>query len=317
MSVQWKALIILLLLLISGCSREDNSVLQGFIEGEFIYLSSSVSGNLEQLYVTRGDAVTLGEKLFVLDLMPEQAQLKQTEFKLEEAEQNLANLKKGQRQTILEGLRAQQAQAQAALVLAKQTLMRDQHLYRTKAIGKAKLDDSIANYRSAEEKVKELAANIAEAELGARTHLISAQQAAVDAAKAEVERLRWLLEQKTVYAPLAARVYDTFYKIGEFVPMGQAVVAILAPKDIRLIFYIPEKLLSTLKIGQTVYFRCDNCKEKTQAVIYYIAPQAEYTPPVIYSKDVRYKLVFRVEASMAPEDAVKFNPGQPVDVYVK
>ena len=50
------------------------------------------------------------------------------------------------------------------------------------------------------------------------------------------------------------------------------------------------------------------------ATITFIAPQAEFTPPVIYSKESRAKLVFLVEAKPAASDAMRLHPGQPVDV---
>ena len=50
------------------------------------------------------------------------------------------------------------------------------------------------------------------------------------------------------------------------------------------------------------------------ATISYISPQAEYTPPVIYSRENRGKLVFLIEARPAPADAAKLRPGQPMDV---
>jgi HlyD family secretion protein len=46
----------------------------------------------------------------------------------------------------------------------------------------------------------------------------------------------------------------------------------------------------------------------------HVAQQAEFTPPVIYSKDNRGKLVFLVEAWPSAEDAKKLHPGQPVDI---
>ena len=42
------------------------------------------------------------------------------------------------------------------------------------------------------------------------------------------------------------------------------------------------------------------------------SPQAEFTPPVIYSRESRDKLVFLVEA--APDRPRELAPGQPVDV---
>ena len=46
----------------------------------------------------------------------------------------------------------------------------------------------------------------------------------------------------------------------------------------------------------------------------FISPQAEYTPPVIYSRDSRAKLVFMVEIVFDPQTAANLHPGQPVDV---
>lgn len=45
-----------------------------------------------------------------------------------------------------------------------------------------------------------------------------------------------------------------------------------------------------------------------------LSTQAEFTPPVIYSKENRAKLVFMVEAVFDPADARNLRPGQPVDV---
>ena len=56
------------------------------------------------------------------------------------------------------------------------------------------------------------------------------------------------------------------------------------------------------------------CGAAIPATIVFIADRAEFTPPVLYSKDNRSKLVYLVEAKPAPADAPKLHPGQPVDV---
>jgi HlyD family secretion protein len=58
--------------------------------------------------------------------------------------------------------------------------------------------------------------------------------------------------------------------------------------------------------------RCDGCAGDVSARISFIAPAAEYTPPVIYSNESRAKLVYRIEAR--PEAVTPLHPGQPVDV---
>ena len=59
---------------------------------------------------------------------------------------------------------------------------------------------------------------------------------------------------------------------------------------------------------------CDSCPTGLSATISYIAPQAEYTPPVIYSESTRAKFVFLIEARPKPSEAALLNPGQPVTV---
>jgi HlyD family secretion protein len=46
----------------------------------------------------------------------------------------------------------------------------------------------------------------------------------------------------------------------------------------------------------------------------YLSPRPEYTPPILYNRDNRAKLVFMIEAALNPAAAAGLNPGQPVDV---
>lgn len=317
--MQWKKSALILMtfcFLLISCSKDNEQQIQGFIEGEYIYLASSVSGDLDELLVYRGNSVKTGEKLFVLDPLPQKAELEQAKYELKAAESNLNNLIQGSRSTILQSIQAEISQNHALLKFAKQTLARNQYLYKQGTIGKAQLDEAISNYKNALEKVNQLKADFEEAKLGAREHLITEQQSKVAAEKEKIKKLEWELSQKTMFSPLNARVFDTFFKEGEFVAAGQSVLAILAPRDIKLIFYLPEPLLNQFKIGDKVEFTCDGCKERTTAVIDYISPQAEYTPPVLYSRKSRDKLVYRIEAFISPQIAVRFNAGQPVDVYL-
>lgn len=311
------SLIILLLVALSGCSGQDQTHYLGYITGYYVYLSSSVSGNLIHCFVHRGEQVQKGQTLYVLDPNPQQSQIEQAQAELQRSNQNLSNLVTGQRNTIIQEITAQQRQAEANLVLARQQLQRYQQLYKMGAVGKAELDIRVAEYQTNQERVKQLAATLAEAKLGARKHIISAQEATVEASYAKIRELQWELAQKTVHANKAGMIFDTFYRTGEFVPAGQAVLALLPPQNIRVQFFVPEKILGALKIGQSLHFTCDHCKTPGVAIIYYISPQAEYTPPIIYSRDTREKLVYRIEAYIKPAEAVRFHIGQPIEVLLQ
>jgi HlyD family secretion protein len=77
---------------------------------------------------------------------------------------------------------------------------------------------------------------------------------------------------------------------------------------------VPEPRLADVHIGDEVKLRCDNCPADFVATISFISPQAEYTPPVIYSESSRSKLVYMVEARPPRERAALINPGQPIAV---
>jgi HlyD family secretion protein len=46
----------------------------------------------------------------------------------------------------------------------------------------------------------------------------------------------------------------------------------------------------------------------------FISPQAEYTPPFIYSESTSSKFVFLAQATPTPSEATRLNPGEPVTV---
>ena len=77
---------------------------------------------------------------------------------------------------------------------------------------------------------------------------------------------------------------------------------------------VPGQMVHELHRGDTVTISCDGCRSDIAATISFVSPQAEYTPPVIYSDESRSKLVYLIEARPAPEEAARFNPGQPVTV---
>lgn len=304
-------------LFLVACSKHSSQDVQGYVEGKYIDLSSSGSGKITKLTVSSGDRVKAGQLLFQLDPNPEFAELQQAKSQLVAEQENLNNLELGRREPIIKGILAQLAQAEADLQLAKLTLARNKKLLATGAVGQAAYDASLTTFRRDSQRVVQLQANLAEAKLGGREHKLLAQQADIAAAKANVERLSWQLSQKTVNSPKAGIIFDTYYKAGEYVPAGQPVASLLTADNVELLFFVPEKMLSQLKLGQPVQFSCDGCNGKQTATIRFISPSAEYTPPVIYSETSRQKLVYRIEAVIPVNKALQFHPGQPVDVTIK
>jgi HlyD family secretion protein len=310
-----KRILPLFFLLLSACSDHHVHVL-GYIEGKYIYLSSPIPGHLIQLAVQKGDTVKVGQLAWKLDPQPEASDLAKAKEQLQAAQQDLENLKSGERSTIIKRLEAQILQAQANVAYSEKMHERNAALAKTGAIGLAVVDQWEAQHEADIQKLQAAKANLAEAKLGARSNLISAQEAKMRAAQNEVTHYQWTLDQKTKYFSQAGYVQDTLYRQNEYVAAGKPVIQFLPPENREVVFFIPQKQLSFIHAGQSITFTCDECQKPFSATIDFISTQAEYTPPVIYSRDSRDKLVYRVEAKMDLNTAINMKPGLPVEVTI-
>jgi HlyD family secretion protein len=298
---------------LASCSKPDPDRVQGYIEGEFVYVSSPLAGTLRELQVQRGAQVKEGDFLFALDDIPEKAARDEAERRLAQARANLADAKKGKRTSEIESLEAQLQQAKASLALSEKEYGRQQDLFKTGA--NSARDFDLARTKRAEDQqtVSRLDADLATGRLGARDDQVAAAEAAVRAQEAALVRAEWELAQKKQAAPQAGEVFDTLFRSGEWVAAGRPVVSILPPKNVKVRAFVPQTKLSSIHLGDTFRVTVDGVAEPYRAKVSFISPQAEFTPPVIYSKESRSKLVFMVEGVFEPADAEKLHPGQPVD----
>jgi len=205
-------------------------------------------------------------------------------------------------------------QAMATRDLAVANLGRQQKLFASGFVSGAAIDDARMQVKRDEAAVAQLQASVATARLPARTSEIRAAEADARAAREALAQADWRLGQRAVASPVTGRVNDTYYVAGEWVPAGIPVASILPPANVKIRFYVPEPIVGRINPGQTVSFSCDGCGAPMSAAIAFISDRAEFTPPVLYSRDNRAKLVFLVEAKPSPEVAARLNPGQPVDI---
>jgi len=290
---------------------------QGYIEGEFVNLASPFAGQLQKLHVRRGTQVAEGQPVFVLEQANEQAARVEDEQRLKSIEAKLSNLRIGRRAPEVDAIRAQLAQAQAARDLSRTQLQQQERLFNSGFISSERMVEVRAAFQRDVARVAEAEAQIRTAlqPLG-RTAELAGALGEAEAARAALAQATWRLQQKSVSAPAAGFVQDTFFVEGEWVPAGRPVAALLPPGNVKARFFVPESLVGSLSPGQAVEIACDGCGAPIVARITFISAQAEFTPPILYSKDSRSKLVFLIEARPDPKDAGRLHPGQPVDVKV-
>jgi HlyD family secretion protein len=316
-------LVVLIILLLVGSlgwllwyrhQSETPPVWQGYAEADYVNVGPVEAGLLTALQVRRGDAVVKGSPLFRQDDTEERAGCDQAQRQLAQATMQLANLQAASKPTEIAQAAANLADIEATLARTKTDLDRDAALLRTGYASVQAVDQRRADYRSAKAKYDAATAALAQAQrpMG-RVDEIKAQSAAVQADEAALAIADWHLAQRTVAAPVDGRVADVLAQPGEMIPAGTPVVSILPAQNIFVRFFIPEADLSRLHRGDRVGFACDGCRDGLMGTVSYISPQAEYTPPVIYSETTRAMLVFRIEAR-PPGEITWFNPGQPVEV---
>lgn len=178
-------------------------------------------------------------------------------------------------------------QAESALNLAKVGLERAQKLFDQGVVPRSRLDDTQTSFDTS--------------------------SAAAAAARAEVEDARTRLTRRSVTAPVTGAVQQVYFRPGEIVTAGRPVVSLLPPQNLKVKFYVPEPSRSSMAIGARVDVSCDGCPSGLTAKVSFFSREAEYAPPVIFSREQRSKLLYMVEAR--PEGKARKIPvGQPVTV---
>jgi HlyD family secretion protein len=300
--------------LLAGCADKNNDFYPGYAEADTIRISTPITGTLTKLHLQRGDHAQQNALAFVLEQESERAAREEAHSRMQRAQALLADLKKGKRPDEVAAVQAQLAQAEAALRLSSADLSRQQQLVTQKFISPARLDEARAAVERDRARVNELRAQLRIAQLGARSDEIQAAEQDLKAAQAQLDQAEWKVAQKTQRVPVAGDVMDVLYREGELVPAGSPVVSLLPPQNIKARFFVSEPALGALRLGQDVTMQCDGCGAPIAGKISFIAKTAEYTSPLIYSKENRTTLVFMLEARPSVADAPRLHPGQPLEI---
>jgi HlyD family secretion protein len=299
---------------LAGCSGNSDHEFQGYVEGEYVYVASPLGGALTNLAVARGDQAKSGQLLFTLERESEASAVRQAEKNLAQARSKLDDLTKGMRPTEITSLEAQLDRAKADLKLSAAQFERREQLGGAAVVSKEELDQARAQRDADQAQVDQMTSDLETARLGGREDAIRAAQSQVESQQAALDKAKWSFDQKQQFAPTNAFVQDTLYRQGEWVAAGNPVVVLLPPENLKVRFFVPQEVLPKIKTGQNVNVSFDGGAHPYSATISYISTQVEFTPPVIYNRENRAKLVFMIEAKFSTVDAVDVRPGQPVDV---
>lgn len=305
---------VVIAVLLAGCNGHSDREVQGYVEGDFVRISLPASGVVESVSVKRGDHVARGAVLFTLDSEREQAALDKARSELDVAEAQLSNLQAAVRNDEISALEAEIKELKAQLVYTSTSYRRKFGLSRA---GAASIDE-VERLRSEEQaiKAKILAAEsrlrLGQQSIGRDGEIEAAQKtlkyrlAAVRGAEAD-------LALRQAVAPADAVVNDIIYRPGETVTGGQAVLELLPPQNVKARFFLSPGQIGWVAENPEITLQCEGCGKGVSARVSYVASEASYRPPVLYSRNQSERLVFLTEA--VPLNSVELlRPGQPLKV---
>jgi len=250
----------------------------GRIDADEIDIDTKFAGRIAEMLADEGDMVKAGQIVARMDTQDLAASLRKAEAQVQQA------------QKAIDEANANVVQQTSQVLLAKQQMDRATSLaqegYQTKEVvdqRQQQLDGANAALEAAEARVIEF-------------------QHALEASTHDVELNRVNIADKTLVAPRDGRIQYRIANIGEVLPAGGKVFAMLDISYVYMDVYLPTEEAGKLKIGADARIVLDAYPNVAiPAKVSFIATQAQFTPKAVETKSERDKLMFRIRVRIDPE----------------
>lgn len=270
----------------------------GRIEATEVDIATKFQGRIAEILFDEGDLVKAGQVVARMDTESLEAQLRQAEAKLQQAMKQ-----KAYAEAIVK-LRESECN------LAKRNLTRAEKLHVTGIISLEEYDQARTKYESAVASCAAAEAQVAEAD------------SAIQAARAETERIKSDIGDSVLETPIGGRVQYRLAEPGEVIPSGGEILTIISLTDVYMTIFLPEKEVGRVAIGAEARIVADTAPDiAVPAWVSFVSPKAQFTPKQVETTSERQKLVFRVKVHIDPRVLKKYQawvkPGVPGVAYVR
>ena len=227
-------------------------LLQGQIEAQEYHISSKVPGRIERVLVSRGDKVTKGDLLYVIDSPELQAKLMQAEGGRDAAIAQSKAADLGARKQEIRAAKEQWRKADAADLLAKTTYDRVNNLFEEGVISRQKRDEAYTQWQAASYTQQAALAMYQMTKEGVRTETKAAVAGQARMAEGAVNEVSAILADSQMRTPKTAEVTDVLLHAGELSPGGFPVVSLIDMNDAWALFQVREDELSNFTMNKEV-----------------------------------------------------------------
>ena len=246
-------------------SRQWETTDDAFIDTHMVMVAPQVAGRVARVLVDDNQKVGAGELLVEIDPAIFQAQLDQAAASRAAATGSLAQANAQQAVALAN---AQQARAEVGVAEANATnaahqLQRTQPLVERQFASRQQLDNDFANARSTAANLDAAQKKLVsvEAQLKAAASQIDTAKANLKSAEAQEEQARLNLAYTKVMASEAGRIAHKNVATGDYVQVGQNLMA-LVPLKVWVTANFKETQLDHMRVGQPVEIRIDAYPDK-------------------------------------------------------
>jgi HlyD family secretion protein len=292
--------------------------LNGRLEAPLVDLAPKVSGRVIKVLAREGDRVKAGDVLITLDLGDTALAVERDRHGVASARARLQDLAVGSREAEVAAAEAQVSDRRAAVELASRELQR-QELLLSKAVAAER------DYDRAKTELEraEAAAKISERQLeltreGFRSWQTAQARSEVDRAQAQLKQSEVVAQERELRAPADGVVTHRMVEPGQLLAAGQSGITIALTSRLYVRTFVPETKLGVVRHGLQATVSVDAFPgQNFDAVLTEIAPDPEYTPKAVETKEERVNLVYGAKADLVSGWNARLVPGQPADITVR
>jgi HlyD family secretion protein len=257
--------------------RGEPLLVQGEVDATRFDIAARVDGRVGAIPVDRGQDIAAGAVLVRIDNPETIAKHEQSLAAKIVSEAQLANINVGTRPEVIAARKAELERAQASVVLAQKTYDRVSQLAEHGNAPIARLDQATDSLHESQRAVDQAQSAYDQAVNGYTREEHEIAQANVGKAIADIKAAQSIIDQMTIYAPVASQVYQRNVEPGEYVSPGVPLVTLIDLNDMWVHFDLREDLVKSLKIGDRFGVRIPALSDRRVTVeVRLIATKGEY-----------------------------------------
>jgi HlyD family secretion protein len=257
----------------------------GRLEAKQVDVATKYEGRIAEVLADEGDNVEEGQVVARMDTEVLEAQLRNAEAKIREADDNKRTAQ------------AEVVVKQAEFNYADKQYYRSKGLVTRGAVSQQELDVDLAHMEAGRAAL-----------LGARAQAIRAQSS-IDAATAEAERIKAEIKDSVLKSPIRGRVQNRLAEPGEVLAAGGKVLALVDLADVYMYVFLPESAAGKVALGAEARIVLDAYPEyPARALVSYVSPSAQFTPKTVETAEERHNLTFRIKLQLDKQRLRQYEP---------